>query len=179
FARLPADEDAVSAIIVVRLEHEVVARGANEFEQVYLSPGVRRAPGFDAPRPGNMPSDGLALGFSEAVLVALVCEHAEEHLLVNVLGAERVDEDGSLLFVRINEVAALVFLFEQLGGQHAPVNQVDAKVFVIETAFAQANIARVGNRCAVAVLLEIRFEHLELALRRQAFVVDDADLWAL
>src|SRR6266571_3314884 len=110
------------------------------------------------------------------MLVPLVGQHAEKHLLVNVLGPKRIHEHSRARSISLDERFALIELLYQLGCQHAPVNQVDPESAVAQLPLPQLQIPRVGNRGRVIATLEELFEQLELALSWQSLVIDDANL---
>src|SRR6266849_10267437 len=66
----PAQDDPFSAVLVVRLEHEVVATACDLLSQLVA----------DAARPWNVPADGRALGRRVQTGVAIIREEGQAHL---------------------------------------------------------------------------------------------------
>src|SRR5437867_4585137 len=59
--RLPADEDAVPAVVVVWLQHQRVSLSPHEFKQVNLLPAVSRLRMLNPARPRHRPPNCLLL----------------------------------------------------------------------------------------------------------------------
>src|SRR5262249_26096340 len=112
---------------------------------------------------------------SEQVPMPLVCEHAKEHLLVNVLCSKRIHENRSPRLVSLHKSRALIDLFQQLGSQNAAIDHVDPELAVVELALANLKLPWVSNGSRVVASLEVLLEQLKLSLRRLTFEIYDGD----
>src|SRR5579885_1941421 len=87
----PADVDAVAAVVVIRLEHEPMAVGADEFDEVNRLAVLLRLSLAHFARPRDVPANRLVLFRREEVRVPFVGQHGEERLLMNQLRPKTVD----------------------------------------------------------------------------------------
>src|SRR5438876_8258242 len=105
----------------------------------------------------------------------LICQHAEEHFLVNVLGAKRIHEHRRALLVSLDKRLTLIYFLKQLGSQHPSVDQIYPEIGVVQLPFPQLQIAWIGYRRRITVSLKVLLEQLELALGRQSPKIHDRD----
>src|SRR5258707_283813 len=106
-ARFPSERDACAPVLVVWLDHKLIAVRAQEREQIHGGAATRNRSILDESRPRNMPANDLALVGREEPGMTLIGEHREKGLLVRDLAAQRVGHADDPLLVRIEESTAL------------------------------------------------------------------------
>src|SRR6266487_4144278 len=84
-ARFPSKRDACAPVLVVGLDHELIAACAQEREQIHGGAATRNQSILDERRPRDMPANDLALVGREEPGMTLIGEHREEGLLVRDL----------------------------------------------------------------------------------------------
>src|SRR5579859_6834364 len=69
--RLPAEDDPLAAVFVVRLEHQALTVRTDEWDEIHLGAGVGGVALLDAAGPGDVRGDGVGFFGAEEEGVAL------------------------------------------------------------------------------------------------------------
>src|SRR5439155_24191631 len=148
----PAEDDALAAVLVVRLENESLAAFRD----------VLRELGADPSGPRDVAPDRGPLGGRVEAFVPVVGQKGEAHLLVQELRAEAVDDARGSGHVGLAQRLRAFASLEQLAREHTTVDEVDRGALREQLARPELERARVADDGLDASVLEENLEHLEL-----------------
>ena len=171
----PAEHHALSAVLIVRLQDQLLAVSDDEITQVDdLAPigGVALA---DLPGPRDVLRNRRPLRRRVQGGVAVIGEQGEAHLLVKEFGAEAVDDRHRSVEIRADECLRDVTFREELAREHAPIDQVDDLPLGTERPSRVGQVLRRADDGRDPARLEVPLEHLELRERRETAPIDDRD----
>src|SRR5262249_51920856 len=88
---LPAQYNALSTVLIVGLEHQLLAPLQDKGHKVHLLAPMLRSALLHPPRPRDVGAYGLLFDGREQLCIALVAQYSKTGLLVQDLAAPRVD----------------------------------------------------------------------------------------
>ena len=154
------------AVVVVRLQRQLLAILRDELGQVDGLVVVGGLCGRDQAGPRHVVADGFALGGRELGGHGFVGEQAEHGFLVRQFAAETVDHADRAVAVRLHQRMGQVEADQKLLHAQPAVYQVDFEGTLAQHAVAVFQLFRRDDLHLVAFVAEEIAEELVLALRR-------------
>src|SRR5437773_1454503 len=175
--QLRSKVNPVSAVVVVRLEHQSCSMLANKIDQHDAVAVVRRSPIRHSSRPRNGTRNGCALFGGEPTRVAFVGQQLEAGLLMHDFASERIYQTNMMIRVGAHQRMRFIVLREEFVNNYAFVDEIDFKIATAQApAIVFQLIRRTDNRAHTA-RREMIFQQDELSCCRQIFPIHDRDVW--
>src|SRR5271156_4282251 len=140
---LQTERHASAAILVVRLQHEILASVAHVFQQAESFSVARGLAVREQPRPWDVPANQFALRSTEERSILLVGKHSEKSLLVRNLAGKRIGHANRAGTVSVHQGRALSAARDDIVNQNAAINQINALTMRREPPFGENQVARI------------------------------------
>ena len=128
---------------------------------------------LDLARPRNVGGHEGALSLGEEGRETFIGENREEGLVLGEIAAERIDEDGEALRIRLEERGSLRLDGQDLGDDGAPVDEVDRVTARHQLSVRDLQVAWVGEDGVQAPAQELLAKDLLVGPGAHRLQVDD------
>src|SRR6266480_3120609 len=174
---LPAEHNALPAVLIIGLEHQAIALGQDERDEIHLAAAMQGLLLGHGAGPGYMGVDRPTLDDRKQLGVPLIAQHGETRLLVKDLAPKRVHHAHRAGPHGADHRMVAAAASHQLGEEHALVDQVHRRAAQQERAVAQLRFAWIADHHVEAVSAKVFREQNELAVRRHLAPIEDPDAW--